>query len=114
VDAREGNAVRGRQRSKMIARAATGMNRLGVEECADLVQRITQLDVALAFDRRSALRGSIKAEDDAHGGRLTRSVRSEKPGNHARENLKVEVVDGERVLVALGEVFDFDHVPLRI
>ena len=97
VDARIGDAVRGGEGAQVVARGATGVDGLGVEQRADLVQGIAQFGVALALDECAALGRVVEPEDDAHRGRLARAVRAEKSGDDARAYLEVEVVDGDRV-----------------
>ena len=55
VDARARDAIGRRQGAKVVARAAAGMDGLGVEQCADLAQRVAQLGVALALDGGATL-----------------------------------------------------------
>ena len=109
VDARLLDLIRRGERAKVVARGASGMDGLGVEERTDLAKRILQVRVARAVNRGASLGGVVEAEDDPHGGGLARSVGPEEARDDAGFDFEVQVINRERVAVALGEVVDFDH-----
>ena len=93
-DAAAWNAVRLREREQVVVGRAAGVDRVGLEHRADLVQRRRQLAVDAAVDRGLAAGGRVQPEDQAHRRRLARPVGSEKAGHDARTHLEGQIVDG--------------------
>src|SRR5262249_17913920 len=59
------------ERGQVSAGGTPGMKRPGLEQRTDLAQRPAEFVVAASADQRRALVGVVKAEDNAHRGRLT-------------------------------------------
>ena len=75
----------------MVGRRPVCTDRL--QEGAHLAQRRLSVAVARPVDRHVAGSRRVEAEDQAHGGRLARSVRAQEPGDDARANVEPELVD---------------------
>src|SRR5262249_26304975 len=87
-----------------------GVERNGLGEVADAAADLERLleDVE-AGDLDGAVRGRHVAGDHAHRRRLARAVRPEEAEHFAPVDPERDVVDGDRVAVVFGEVFDLDH-----
>src|SRR3954452_11762037 len=59
-------------------------------------------------------RGSVEAQDDAHGGRFAGAVGTEEAGDDAGLHVEGKVIDGERLAVAFADVPYFYHLPLLL
>ena len=81
----------------------------GVEEDADLAARVGQVRVPAAQDGRGARRGRGEAGQDAQRGGLAGTVGAEEPGHAPGQGGERDVVDGEVLAVALGQLEEFDH-----
>ena len=68
---------------QVVAAAAAGMEHAAVEHRADRADRIVELTVRPALDRRGAARRPDEAQQRAQGRRLARSVRPQKPDDPA-------------------------------
>ena len=80
---------------QVVAGAAPGMDRLGLEEGADLVERPREIVVMAAVHRDVAGVRDVEAHDHAHRRRLARAVRTEESGHDARADVEAQLVDGE-------------------
>src|ERR1035438_5138630 len=94
--------------TEMVLRAATGMERLGIEKCTDLEERSTVLTEAAAVHQGRTRGRIVEAEDHAERRRLAGAVRSEEPGHHAGMNLEAQIVDSDGLAEALGQSSDLD------
>ena len=104
VDAALVDAVGQRQAAQMVLGAAAGVERFGVQQRADFEQRPAVVGERPPVDQRRTRRGIVEAEDHAQGGGLARPVGSEEPGDHARVHVEAEMVDGDGLAVALGQL----------
>ena len=77
------------QPEQVVASGAARLEGRGVEQRADVAERVPQRPVRLAADQRGALVGRVQAEDDAHRGGLAGAVRADEAGHLAGQ-------DGER------------------
>ena len=109
IDAAARDAVRLRQSEQMVASRATRVDRPGLEQRADLVQRRSMLAVMPAVHDHAPARRPVKAKDQPHRRRLARSVRAEKTRHDARMNIERQVVDGPLLSIVLGQSARFDH-----
>ena len=91
-----GIALLGGQRGQVTAGAAARVERLGLEQRADLAQRPAQLAVAAAADSHLAGVGPVQPEDQPHRGGLARPVGAEEAGDAARPHVEAERVDRDR------------------
>jgi hypothetical protein len=87
--------------------ARMGVERL--EQDPDAHDRVVELAVARAQDRRASRGRLDEAEDRAHRRRLARAVGAEEPRDPARADREREVVDGEGGAEPLREPVDLDH-----
>jgi hypothetical protein len=67
------------------------------------------LGVRPAVDRDRPARRPVEAEDHAHRRRFAGAVGTEETGDRPRPYGEGQVIDGESVAVAFGEVLGFDH-----
>jgi hypothetical protein len=109
VDPAGGQALGLGQVEQVVAGAAAVVNGLGLQQGADGPQRVNQIGVALAVDRRRPAIGPVQAEDQPHRGRFTGAVGAEEPGDTSRLHGKREVIDRHLVAESLGQVTRFDH-----
>ena len=84
IDPPPGQALRMSQPQQVIASGAAGLQRPGVEQCADVLQRAGQGAVRPAADQCGALVQGVQAEDDPHCGGLSGTVGPDEPGHLAR------------------------------
>ena len=63
----------------------------------------------LTVERRGAPLGAVEADHAAHRRALARAVRTEEAGDLAGLDVEAEIVDGDDLAEALGEVADLDH-----
>ncbi len=85
------------------------MQRLGVEQRADLTQRVRAARRTACRRRAPARRSAVQPEDHPHGGRLAGAVRAEEAGHLARLDLERQVVDGGGVAIGFREAVQADH-----
>ncbi len=98
------------QEQQVIAGAAARVHRLGLQQRADGAQRVGQVAVVAAVNRRRAPLRPVQAEDQPHGGGLAGAVGPEEAGDLTRGDGERQVIDRRLVAVTLGEVTCFDHV----
>ena len=110
VDAASRDVVRLGQHPKVRVGAPTGMDRLRLEERADLAKRPGEIVVVTTIDRDRAGVRSVEAHDQAHRRRLPRPVRTEEPRHVTGLHVEAQIVDGDLVAVALGEASSLDRV----
>ncbi|MGX1239339.1 hypothetical protein RKD46_000443 [Streptomyces pseudovenezuelae] len=103
------DAVRVRERHQMVERAAAGMDGLGLQQGADLVQRCPVLRVRHAVDGHRTLGGGVQTYDHAHGGGLAGTVGAEEAGDLTGLDGEAQLVDDGLVAVPLGQLARFDH-----
>jgi hypothetical protein len=113
VDPAAGDAVTAGQAQQVVAGLAATVQRLGVEEGADLARGCRQVAVAVPAYGYRALRRRVEAQDHPHGGGLPGTVRAEETGDHAGPDGERQVVDGQGGAVALDQVAGFDHRATR-
>ncbi len=85
------------------------MGGLRVEQYPDVAKWIVQSRVGPPSDRGGAAGGAVEAEDQPHGGGLTRPVRPEEAGDPAGPHTERETVHSAGSAVVLGELVDFDR-----
>src|ERR1035441_9480579 len=85
------------------------MHGLGLQERAYGSQRIGQVTVAPAVNRRGPPLRPVQAEDEPHGGGFAGSVGPEEAGHLARRDRERQMIDRRLVAVLLGQVTCFDH-----
>ncbi|CAI7979561.1 hypothetical protein FRAHR75_650004 [Frankia sp. Hr75.2] len=95
VDAPGGEALRVGEPEEMAAGGPAGLQRRGVEQGADVAQRVAQAAVGMAVDEGVTGVGPVEAEDDAHGGGLARAVRADEPGDLPRPDGEGHPVEGD-------------------
>src|SRR5919197_2696208 len=93
----------------MIASRALRVNGSRLEQGAKLGKRSSMLREQTPVDGGTTLARIVESEDHAHGGRLPGAVRPEEPSDDPRANGEAEVVDRDRLAVALRDGGDFDH-----
>jgi hypothetical protein len=109
VDPAAVDAVGGGQPEQVVAGAAAGVDRSGLEEGADVTKREAQVCVPSSVDGDPARRRRIEPDHHPHGGRLAGAVRAEEAGDLPFPDLEAEPVDGHGGPVALGDAVDLDH-----
>ena len=82
---------------------------LGVQQRADLAHRRRRIAIRAAADRHRPGGRAIQPEDEAQRGGLAGAVRAQEAVDHARNHLERQVVDGDRVAVALAQPARLDH-----
>ena len=85
------------------------MQRVGVEQRADVVQGSDDLAVPAAAGERPACGGSVETEDHPHRGGLAGAVRAEKAGDVPGTHREAKVIQSGNRAEALGELVDLDH-----
>ena len=81
VDPAGGQALGVGQPEQVVAGGAAGLQRAGVEQRADVAQRVAQAPVRLAADQRGAVVGRVQAEDHPHRGGLAGAVGPDEAGD---------------------------------
>ena len=104
-----GDAVGLRHGQQVVVRRSAGVDRARLEHRADLAQRRREVAVAAAVDRRRPGGRRIEADDHAHRRRLAGAVGPEEAGDATGPDLEAQVIDGQRVAVALAQMRDIDH-----
>jgi hypothetical protein len=99
-----GDVVARGQRGQVRTAAAAGMERPGIEERADRLQRPGQVRVPDTADQSLAMVRGIQAQDHPHRRRLAGSVRAEEAGHHPRLDPHAQPVDGQPVTVAFRQL----------
>ena len=97
------------QPAQVVAGAASRVDGLGLEQCADVAEREAQVPVAVAVDGDPTGGRRVEADHHAHGGGLAGAVGSEEAGDLPGPDLEAEVIDGDGCAVVLGDVLDADH-----
>ncbi len=103
VDPPVGDSGGGGEGPEMVAGRALRVDGLGLEERAELGERCGVFRERTAVDVGTTLARIVEAEDHAHGGRLPGAVRPEEPCDDPWADGEAEVVDRDRLAVALGE-----------
>src|SRR5690606_27787444 len=85
-----------------------GVEARGLEGGADGVQRLLELDVALAVEGRAARGRLHEAHEGAQRRGLACAVGAEEARHDARLDPEAQVVDGGRAAKTLGEGMDLD------
>jgi hypothetical protein len=98
-----------RDPDQMVVRAAPAVQSAGLEQRADLVQRVAMCGVRLAVHRDVAGGRGVEPEDHSHRRRLAGAVRAEEAGDDTRLNREGQLVDRESVAVPLGQRPRLDH-----
>jgi hypothetical protein len=84
----------------------------GLQQRPDLSQGGGRVEVAAAVDGHLPGGRAGQAQHGPHGGGLPGPVRPQECGHDARPHDEADVVDGDGVAVALGELIDLDHCRL--
>jgi hypothetical protein len=98
-----------RDRQQMVVRGAPGVQRVRVEQRADLVQRADHVPVPAAADQRRAGGGPVQAEDEPQRGRLARAVRPQEAGHPAGTDREAQPVQRGHQAKPPGQPIDLDH-----
>ena len=98
------------QEEQVVVRAAAGVHGPGLQQRAHGAQRLGEVGVPLAVDRRGAGVRAIQAEDQPHRGGFACAIRPEEPGHPAWFHRKGQMVNGEFIPVTLGEVPCLNHL----
>ena len=106
VDAAAVDAVGIGHPAQVIPGAAARVDRLGLEEGADVAEREAEVAVGVAVNGDLAGGGGVEADHHPHGGRLAGTVGAEEAGDLAGAHLEAEVVDGDGGPVALGDIVE--------
>jgi hypothetical protein len=109
VDPGAGDAVAEREAQQVVVGTAAGVGGVGLERGADLPQWPRVVPVGPAVHGHPACCWGVEAEDQAHGGGLAGAVGPQEAGDLVRGHGEGEVVDGQRVAVALGQAGGLDH-----
>ena len=104
LDAALVDPVGQRQAAQMVGGAAAGMERFGVEQGADLEERLAVVGERPPVDQRRTRRGIVEAEDHAQRGGLAGAVGAEEPGDPSGVDVEAEMVHGDGLAVALGQL----------
>lgn len=108
------DAVALRETEEVVVGRTPAVHRLGVQQRADVPQRVLQVRVVLAVDPDIAPRGVVQAEDHAHRGGLPGAVRPQEAGDDARPYVEGQLVDRRLLAITFGQPREFDHcVPPR-
>ena len=110
IDAAALDAVRHGHPTEVIPPGPTWVDVAGIEERADLVQRLVELAESTAAETSLTALGLVEAEHAAHRRALTGTVRTEKPGDTSRMHIEAQVVHRRDAAELLGDVSDLDHV----
>ena len=97
------------QGEQVVAGGAAAVHGPGVQQRADLVHRVRQLQVRLAGDGDGPGGRVVQAQDQPHGGGLARPVRAEEARHLARQHVERQVVDGDFVAVPFAEPPYLNH-----
>ncbi|GMA96436.1 hypothetical protein GCM10025881_32600 [Pseudolysinimonas kribbensis] len=111
VDPPRADPVRRRHRAQVLARGASAVHGLGIQQHAHSPQRVAQLPIGHAVDACFAGGGPVEAHDHAHGRRLAGAVRPEESRHEPGAHREVDVVDRGGGAEGLRELVDFDHPP---
>jgi hypothetical protein len=87
----------------MVAGRPLRVYGLGLEERAELGERSGVFRERTAVDGGTTLARVVEAEDHAHRGRLPGAVRPKEACDDPRADGEAQVVDRDRLAVALGE-----------
>ena len=109
IDAAAGDVVGLGQHPQVRPGRASRMDRLRLQQRADLAQRPPQVVVGTAVHGDLPPGWVVQAHDHPHRRRLARAVRSEEPGDDPWPDGEGQVIDGRLLPVALGQVLRFDH-----
>ncbi|GAA4584906.1 hypothetical protein GCM10023194_26030 [Planotetraspora phitsanulokensis] len=101
------------QRRQVGVPAASGMQRAGVKERADLPQRVPDPVVRHAADQGGARGGMVEPEDESHRRRFARAVGAEESGDRTGSDIQGQVVDDHPVSVAFAQSVETDHAGQR-
>ena len=96
------------QAAEVVEGAAAGVEGLGVEERADLEERLVVAGEGPSVDERRTRRGIVEAEDHAQRGGLTGAVGAEEAGDPPGMDLEAEVVHGDGLAVPLRQAAHLD------
>jgi hypothetical protein len=103
VDPPVRNSGGGGESPEVVAGRPLQVYGLGLEERADLGERCGVIRELTAVDSGATLARIVEAEDHAHRGRLPGAVRPEEACDDPRADGEAQVVDRDRLAVALGE-----------
>jgi len=109
IDPRSADVASGSQHAQVVARCASGVKGLGLDEHADLSHGIFEIGIGQTRDRGRAGIGMVQPDQHAHRGRLAGAVWTDESGERARVDLKGEIVDDDLLAVGLGEPHRPDH-----
>jgi hypothetical protein len=98
---------------EMVVCRSARMDGFGVQQSSDGKQWPTQMRVVEATDFRAATAGVIQPHDQSHGGRLARTVGSEKSCDGAWIYDERQVVDHQFVPIALAQSAHLDRIVHR-
>ena len=93
---------------QLVARAAAGLQCPGVQQRADMAQRVRRGAVRLAGDGGGACAGGVQADDDTHGGRLAGAVRPDEAGPLAGTDRERHLVQRLRRAEPLAQSVNLD------
>jgi hypothetical protein len=85
------------------------VDRLGLEQHADLSQRGGVLGVGAAVDERDAGGRPVQPDDQPHGGGFPGAVRAEETGDLPRPGGEAQPVDRRLCPVSFDYLADLDH-----
>jgi signal transduction histidine kinase len=108
VHAGASEAGGGAQHTQVVPRPAAGVETGGLEHRPDVTERIHEVAIGLAIDRRVPCRRLDEAEQHSQGSGLARAVWSEEPRDAAVCNLEAEIVDSDDISESFGQAAYLD------
>ena len=112
VDPRQRDRAGVRQDAQVVAAAAARVEVRGLQRGPHGAERVGEVDVALAVDRRGAARGVDQPEQHAQRRGLAGAVGPEEAGDPAGLDVEAQVVDGDEGPEALAQPPDLDPRPV--
>ena len=100
----------GREHAQMVPSRPLRMEVRRLQHGADLPDRLVEVAIRVAVDRRATRRRTDEPEQDSERRLLARAVRPEETRDRAVCHAEAQTVDGGRRAVALRQVDDLDHV----
>ena len=97
------------QPQQVVAGSAAGLQRAGVQQRADVGQRVPQAPVRLPADHGGAIVGRVQAENDPHRSGLPGPVRADEAGNLRGWDAECHPVKRDRRPEPLAQAVHFDR-----
>jgi hypothetical protein len=109
IDSRLVDFTEQRLDAEMVSGTSPRVGVGGIEDRSDDVQRMVQLLVGATVDSGTALGRGGKTQQDAQGRRLPGPVGPEEADHLTRVDLEAQIIDGDKVAEAFGEIVQLDY-----